>query len=393
MIIKRKELDKILEGDRLLLFGRRKTGKTFYTLLKKRDWDYAIVRSRNSVLVDDTTMDMRSFLTYVRKTSRIIIDEFHRADPMLFDALQAHKFPEKTILITSTMHFFRRRDIYSKILGLLPEYKVSLISPVDLVKHLQEQSLENVLFWQEPTQIGHTLEGILRTGKLFVQELVGEILTEEDVGIHKKMRGILLATAGTTTKLTEIAGTLSKIGYIDRAETGLLTPYMDMAIKIGLVERIPLFGKKKGSLYRHVSPLTDLFYYLDKRYYLFERDLPLPFLLKVIRERMSFYVERFLERFFAEFYGLQPVKCLKPEIDVLLLEFKKPKIAAEVKWKSKLTGKEVREIEEKLGVFEEARKILFVKDASGVPETELEVWDVERLRKEVEGVAKSKASD
>ena len=386
MIIKREELDRILERDKLLLFGRRKTGKTFYTLLKKKGWDYAIVRSRNAVLIDDTTMDLGAFLTYASKTDKIIIDEFHRADSLLFDALQAHKLPEKTILITSTMHFFRRRDIYSKILGLLPEYRVPLVSPVDLAKVLQDQGLESVLFWQEPTQIGQTLQDILRTGKLFVQELVGEILTEEDVSIHKKMKGILLATAGTTTKLTEIAGTLARLGYIDRAETGLLTPYMDMAIKIGLIERIPLLGRKRGSLYRHVSPLTDLFYYLDKRYGLFERDLPLHFLLKVIKERISFYIERFLERFLVELYGLQPAKCLKPEVDVLLLESKKPRIVAEVKWKEKLTRKEVKEIEEKLGKFEEAKKILFVKDAAGVPETDLEVWDVEKMEREARRV-------
>ncbi len=388
MIIRRVELDRILNGDRLLLYGRRKTGKTFYTLYKKKDWDYAIVRSRNAVLVGDTTMDINSFLVYARKVDSIVIDEFHRADPVLFDALQAHKLPENTILITSTMHLFRQREAYSKILGLLPEHKVPLISPVDLVRVLQGESLENVLFWQEPTQIGQTLEDILRSGRLFVRELVGEILTEEDIAIHKKMEGILLATAGSTTKLTDIAGTLARFGYIDRAETGLITPYIDTAIKIGLIERVPLFGKRRGSLYRHTSPLTDLFYYLDKKYGIFERDLPIKFLLKVIKKRISFYVERFVEQLLAELYGLQPVKCLKPEVDILLLEFKKPKIVGEVKWKDKITKREVREVEEKLEIFEGARKILFVKDASSVPETELEVWDVERIGEEAIKISK-----
>jgi len=175
---------------------------------------------------------------------------------------------------------------------------------------------------------------------------------------------------------------LARAGFIERAETGLVSPYLSLAVKVGLLERIPVFGTKRY-VYRHVSPLTDLMYYLDSKYAFYERDIPIEFILKVVKNKISFYIEVFLERFLAEVFGLVPAKSLQPEIDVLLLDFKKPKVVAEVKWSDRVTREEIREAEEKLRAFEDARKILFVKDASGIPETELEVWDVERLKEEV----------
>jgi len=62
--------------------------------------------------------------------------------------------------------------------------------------------------------------------------------------------------------------------------------------------------------------LTDLFYYLDRKHGFFEGSLPLPFLKKILRERISFLVERFAERFLGELYGLQPAKALRPELEV-----------------------------------------------------------------------------
>ncbi len=90
-----------------------------------------------------------------------------------------------------------------------------------------------------------------------------------------------------------------------------------------------------------------------------------------------------MERFFSELWGLKPVKILEPEVDIALMEYKKLKIIGEVKWKNKLTRREIREIEEKLDKLDAERKILVVPEENILEgETGLEVWDVEKMSRE-----------
>ncbi len=51
---------------------------------------------------------------------------------------------------------------------------------------------------------------MLRTGKYFVRSPVGEVLSEKNMAIREKLEGILLATAGTTTNMSDIAGRMAR---------------------------------------------------------------------------------------------------------------------------------------------------------------------------------------
>lgn len=174
------------------------------------------------------------------------------------------------------------------------------------------------------------------------------------------------------------------MGLIPKENTGLVAKYIDMLVKAGFLEKVSIFGSKRYVL-RHVSPLTAFGFYVEEKYGFYE-GLSLwgkEFLLKVFRNRASFLIEQFVERLLSRLWGLKPVKILKPEVDIALVEYKRLKVVGEVKWKRRVTREEVREAEEKLSKFDAERKILIVPEKHVVSgETGLEVWDVERMSKE-----------
>ena len=239
--------------------------------------------------------------------------------------------------------------------------------------------IEHLVFYQEPVLIGRPLKDIILSGREFARSLVGEILDEEDQVYTRRYDSILEAIAAGKNRLTEIASYLYSRKLIPSASTSHVTKYIDTMIKIGLLEKIEVWGKRRRSIYRHVSPLTEIIYYLGTRYGFFDLQLPWDYLEKIVRNYIPILIERFFERLLAELMGLKPIKILNPEIDIALIEFKKVKVVAEVKWKNKLSRTEIMNVEEKLTRFQEARKILIVPDQSIVPETSLEVWDVNKI--------------
>ncbi len=392
VFVRRLALESILGEDRVLLFGRRKTGKTFYVVKRKPDWRYFLVR-RDGRFWDpkrNRVYDVNTFLEiWDEKT---VVDEFHRAPPELFYAIQAQNAPEKLILITSTVHYFRRfvHGPEAPLKGLFYENAVGLISPLDLLRYPWEHvSLDEIILYQEPVFVGGALENILSVAPLFVESLSSEILREEDLSHSERHRAIMQAIAAGNTTVKYIADYLYSQRIIKTPETGHVTKYLRELIAAGMVEQVGIYGKKR-SMYRLSSPLFDLVLYTDDRYSIFDQG-GASLLKRVWRERRGIYFERFAERFFSELYGLKPVKILRPEVDIALTRFKRLVLIGEVKWRARIPQREVRRIEEKLHNVEKRfgdveRKVLVVPDASAVPETDLEVWDLERMREAAEAI-------
>jgi len=386
----------LLQNGRRMLYGRRKTGKTFYTRHILPNYLYFIVRKGGTIYdpFEDQEFDTKFFLRICRAQDSIILDEFHRAEPRLFDALQAGVCSENLVLITSTLHYYKKFVEWPEapLKGLFSIRKVGLISPVELLNHEWDMDnknlVEHLVFYQEPVLIGKTLKDIILSGREFARSLVGEILDEEDQVYTRRYNAILEAIAAGKNRLTEIASYLYSRNLIPNASTSHITKYIDTMIKVGLLEKIEVWGKRRRSIYRHVSPLMEIIYYLDSRYGFFDLQLTWDYLERIIRNYIPILIERFFEHLLAELMGLKPVKIFDPDIDVTLIEFKRVKVVAEVKWKNKLTRAEIMKIEEKLMRFPEARKILIVPDQTIVPETTLEVWDVNKVLNEVRSLAK-----
>ncbi len=49
---------------------------------------------------------------------------------------------------------------------------------------------------------------------------------------------------------------------------------------------------------------------------------PWEFIKNAVEARLPFLIERFAEKFMADYFGLKPVKIVEPEIDVALVRFK-----------------------------------------------------------------------
>jgi len=387
IIVKRPRLEKFLRrGGRRLLYGRRKTGKTFYARLTLRDHYYYIVRRGGTIYdpAEDYELSLRGFLRECG-SGKVVLDEFHRAPPRLMDSLQAGQCGGDLVLITSTLHYYRRfvEGPEAPLKGLFAERRVGLLSPLELLSTpgiLSGDPWEDagrLVFYQEPPAIGWGLEDVVESGWDYSKSLVGEILGEEDVAYTRRVDALLEAVAAGKTRLGEIASYLYSRGLIQKPSTGHVTKYILAATRLGLLERIPVWGRKR-SVYRHVSPLTWAAYYLQARYGFYETAGDVGFGLKVVEGLLPRLVERFAERFFAELYGLKPVRILEPEVDIALVEYSRLRLVGEVKWRHRVTKADIEAAEKKLAGLG-GHAVLVVPDAESVPPTMLEVWDLEKM--------------
>jgi len=396
-IIPRRELeDTLRDYDWLIVFGRRKTGKTFY-VREKAEYDRYFIVTRNKVLIDVdkgeefTQKEFQKLLPILIREEKIVIDEFHRLDEPIFSTLQALSGKGKIVLITSSMHYFKNL-IKSPLLGLFELKEVGLVDPRDVLLFAHRLGLkgkdlmEVACIVREPwlaqkvkryrSKVFQYLKEELR---VYVPYLIGEVFTEEDVELTTRYSAILGAIANGKVYSSEISSYLFSRGLIDKDNPGLISQYLRNLIRMGLIKAIPIEGRRrKAYQYRHVSPITDFAYYLDEKYGFFEADMDEIKVRDLFAERIPKYMEWFFEDLLVKIFGLQPVKIAKPEleVDIALREHRKIKVVAEVKWKKDIDNRDVRSVEEKLSKFD-AKRILIVpsKDfLNRLPEG-AEVWD------------------
>lgn len=125
--------------------------------------------------------------------------------------------------------------------------------------------------------------------------------------------------------------------------------------------------------------MFDLHYYLESKYSYTET--PKEFIRKVVIEKIPRHVEQFLRRFFSKCFGMQHqiIESKDFEIDIALFEFKNLKLVAEVKWKTRISSKEIKEIEKSLKDLSAKNFLSFQKRKSLKKPENIEVWDVKDL--------------
>ncbi len=378
---------RVRRGGRLLLYGRRKTGKTTLAKRTLRDWRYIYV-GRDRMFYDveeDTKFSWPQFRALLRKENKIIIDEFHRAPEDLFAYIHAGEGPEDLVLITSTLNYFKRfvEGDAAPLLGLFTPIEVPLLKPSELLAHFRPRTkveFEKILFYQEPWAIGKGVEDIVSGALDFSTSLVHTAFTEEGITIGERYFHILQAIAIGKTRPSEISSYLFSHNLLPKDNPALIMKYLSNLVKTGFLHKIEVFGTKKH-VYRHVSPVTQIAFYLNGKYAFYEVGKPLSFGIKVLREQVPRLVEQFVGGILADVFGGRPAKCNDPEVDVLLLSFRRPSVVAEVKWREKISKEDVARAERKLSAFDAEHRILVVPDADNVPETTLEIWDIERMVK------------
>lgn len=408
MIIKRKEIKKINSLKAwTLVFGRRKTGKTFLVHNFVRWDDYFFVRQDHSVIYGDKNLTydtfIQIFLQLAKNNKIMVIDEFHRLPPEFFDYVHFVSPDRKgrLILVSSTLclakSFFSRK---SPLLGLFAEMPISIISLDDTLSSLAKANinpkskLEIGIFLREPLviplfheKVAITIGEIVTFSKRAVPALVGEIFSEEQRTLSSIYEGVLRAIASGKAISGEISTSLFAKKLIPKDDPSYIQQYLYNLMEFGLVRKIPVFNRNKY-IYKHCSPLIKLFYLADEKYNLGERELSLDELQEIVLVNLPLIIEDNVREFLSQKLGLTEsiAEGSDYEVDGLLLKFKKPEVALEVKWKKSVKKEDIEKAIKNLNKFTVKRKILFVPDKKMlIPFKEelksIEIMDVNDLEK------------
>jgi len=382
-----------------LVYGRRKTGKTFLVNNFIKSDEYFFVKTNKNILTkNNESISYETFLEILKreleKEKIIVIDEFHRLGKDFFDLLHFEKKQGRIILISSTL-FLSKKLISEKspLLGLFAEIPIGLISLKDSLKTLEKfkfskkDRLELAILLREPIAIDYFDEKkhareiialIIESSLKTIPALIGEIFSEEEREISSVYEGILRGIAIGKINSGEISSYLFSKKILKKDDPSLIQQYLNNLISFGIIKRIDIFNKKRF-IYKLVSPLSRIYYYADEKYNLSERKISMEELERIIDELMPRIVEDSIREFLAEKNGLieSVVQSSDFDIDGYLLKFKKPEIAMEVKWK-KLDKEDILKSELTLNKVDAPKKFLFVQDKTGV-DSNLKVIDVEDL--------------
>ncbi len=389
-------------GRWVLVYGRRKIGKSYFVRNYAEYDRYYFIGRGGAIFEEDSRISYDTFRREVLRSldrgETIVLDEFQRLPDEFFDLLHMRGVAGRLIVISSTLWLTKKLvGTKSPLLGLFSEFKMGLIDERDILINLKQfisdkrKLLEYAIFLREPWLIPlleraeDFLKALPATLRLAVPSLIGEIFTEEERTFSRIYEGILKAVADGKRVSTEIASQLYSYKLIPAQDPSLVHPYLRVLEGVGILERVKLHGRNKY-YYRHASPVTDYYYYLDAKYGISERGMREEQAEKILRERIPFYIEQFLAKFLAKTMGLWDEKIAHRdyEIDIALTDFRRLSVVVEVKWKNRIKGSELKRAEEVLGKFD-CRRILFVPEADALPREprSLEVWDVNTLLKAI----------
>jgi hypothetical protein len=382
-----------------LIFGRRKTGKTFLVNNFIKFDEYFFVKKDRSLLSkDNQSLSYETFIEILKRAlesgKTVVIDEFHRLGEDFFDFLHFAKKSGKVILISSTL-FLSKKLISSKsaLLGLFAEVPLGLISFGDCLKALgrfklpKRELVELAILLREPIAIDYfdekkkareLIAEIVISSKKTIPALIGEIFTEEEREISAIYEGILRAIASGKINSGEISSYLFSKKLLKKDDPSIIQQFLINLISFGIIKKIEIFNKKRF-VYKLASPLSKIYYYLDEKYNFSETKITAEELMPVLKELMPRLVEDNIREFFSEKYGLREslIESKDFDVDGCLLKFKKPEIALEIKW-GDLDKEDILRSEEILEKIDAPKKFLFVADKKGI-NSKLNVVDVHDL--------------
>jgi len=400
MIIERQEIKKLKEIDKwVLVYGRRKTGKTFMVknfieydefFFVKRDRTIISEKDGKQITYDTFTSILERTLN---ENKTAVVDEFHRLGDEFLDFLQYTRKKGKLILISSTLYMSKKLfESKSPILGFFAEFPVGLISLNDTLMALQKDNLGNkdllelgillrepiaIDFYRRGKEVRKTISLITVSSIKTIPALTGEIFTEEERELSAVYEGVLRGIASRRYTSTEISNYLFSRKLIKKDDPSLIQQYLSNLVDFGLIRRIRIYGRNKF-IYKHVSPLASIFYYADEKYNISERTPSEGEIRRLVDELMPRIVEDNVRETLSEKYSLREsiFETKDFDVDVCLLKFKKPEIAVEVKWGEKIN---LEKIKENLSKVEARRSMLFVPNKSKLTGKGIEVIDVSNL--------------
>jgi hypothetical protein len=383
----------------VLVYGRRKTGKSFLVENFISYNDYFFVKRDRTIISkrDERIISYESLKELLKRgmeeDKTIVVDEFHRLGDDFQDFLHAARKGGKLILISSTLFLSKKiMGSGSPLLGFFAENPVWLIELKDTVTALKKYHptkkalLELAVLLREPLALEYFEEKtapddlfvkVLMGSARTVPALVGEVFIEEERGISSAYEGILRAIANGNVISGEISSYLFSRGLVKKDDPSLIQQYLENLIRFGIIRRIKVLDRNRFT-YKHSSPLVRLFYYADEKYNISERPANPPELERIVNEILPKIMEDQLREFVAANLGLDEAVAQGRDYDVdaCLLKFKKPAIALEIKWKNRIDEEDVRKAEKNLDTVNADEKWLLVPDKNEVRiKTKLKIVD------------------
>ncbi len=359
-IIRRSEARDIRgKGPWLLVYGRRKTGKTFLLRNLCRLRNYFLVKRNLSVFFDDREITLEEMSRRVKellnRNESVVIDEFQRLEEGLLEEFTLLHPRGNLILSGSSMRIVKRFfEPKSALLGFLTPKKISFITPGDIIKGLREklgpsQTIELATFLREPwlvplfggENILEFVYNVVTKSKFVISSLMGEIFSEEERELGRKYEAILSLVGSGVWNTKQIASILYSRKIIPDPSVTHIMQYIKNLEEMELLEAIRLFNSR-SNFYRLSSPIMNIFYYLDSRYNIGSREPSLEEIRPTLEKLINLEIQNFIADMFAERIGGRKEYFISPdrEFDFIITKRNKLEVVGEVKWK----GAELRDI-------------------------------------------------
>lgn len=394
MIIERPmETSNINKGNWLLVFGRRKTGKTFI-VENFTHYDEFFFIKRDRTIIEKQDWKEYSYDTFKELLRRdlsdgktIVIDEFHRLGEDFRDYLHALPQRGRLILISSTLHLSKKLiGTSSPLLGKFGEVNIGLIDLRDIIHTLKiktknmKKRFELAVLLREPIIVNLAKNGdiadIIMMLRFTAPALIGEIFNEEDRNLSRIYEGVIRAIAVGKLGSGEICSFLFSKKLIKKDDPSIIQQYLINLVNFGIIKKTKVWNKNRV-IYRHVSPILRMFYYLDEKYSFGERDTSKKELEMLLNEILPKILEDSIRELIGQIFGMNlfHYQTKDLELDGLYTKFKKPNIALEVKWKTSIKAEDLRKAEKNLKKINVSKRILFVPNKTGLSSDEIEIMD------------------
>ena len=281
-----------IEKQWILVYGRRKTGKT-WLLRRCSKWSvYVTVTRDGACIVDDRGQGIRVVglrecidhaISMLKKPGHlVVVDEFQRLPEKYWEIIASVGWEAESGLQLCGSSLSIVGKVFghgSPILGLLTPFKVDIASLEDTIASLANalSSAWEAVAWsiiaRDPWILRHiNLQGepwgVLASEAVRLlpaaRGLLGEIFEEEGRSLTRTYDAVLRLLAKGYWRASDIALRLYEAGLTEDPSPSSATGILGVLEKIGLVEKVPLW-RTRGSrrYYRHRSSLLALLYSLS----------------------------------------------------------------------------------------------------------------------------------
>ncbi|MGC9085297.1 MAG: AAA family ATPase [Thermoproteota archaeon] len=252
----------------ILVYGRRKTGKTFLLRRVFTQSRYFVITRSGGVVVKNKNelsyIGLEEAIGLIGKLLKskevVILDEFQRLPDSYWEAI-ALQHPNGKLIVSGSSFGILKRVFEKKspLLGLLTPFKMDLISYSDAILSLRDicSSLKDALLWgliiRDPwvipmVSLDRDVVSEIRDKAYYflisASGLIGEVFEEEERALTRVYDAVIRLVGEGLWKSTEISGILTSNNLISGGlptVTGLLERLAGM----GILEKITLWKTRR----------------------------------------------------------------------------------------------------------------------------------------------------